>query len=127
MIACARQGGVVNINGVGMFLGKDGGGRPDNSTQTLLRHIDYAAQLIGPAHVGLGLDYVFDLSEMDELLKKDAAKFPLQSKDLAAYTQVEPERFPAIAEGLLHLGYSEADAQGILGHNNLRVARTVWR
>lgn len=127
MIACAGRGGVVNINGVGMFLGKDREGHPDNSTETLLRHIDYAAQRIGPDHVGLGLDYVFDLSELDELLKKDGAKFPAQLHDLQGYTQVEPERFPAIAEGLLRLGYAETDVQGILGHNNLRIARAVWR
>jgi membrane dipeptidase len=127
MIACASRGGVVNINGVGMFLGKDGNGLPDNSTGTLLRHVDYAAQLVGPNHVGLGLDYVFDLSELDDLLKKDGAKFPAQLRDLQGYTQVEPERFPVIAEGLLQLGYTEADVQGILGHNNLRIARAVWR
>jgi hypothetical protein len=44
-----------------------------------------------------------------------------------AYLQVGPERFPAIAEGLLRLGYSDADVQGVLGHNNLRVARQVWK
>src|SRR5690349_6993628 len=36
MIACARTGGVVNINGVGVFLGADDKGRGDNSTATLL-------------------------------------------------------------------------------------------
>ena len=127
MIQCASRGGVVNINGVGMFLGKDDSGRPDNSTKTLLRHIDYAAQLIGPTHVGIGLDYVFDLGELDEYVKKNGSKFPAHLAEMEAYTQVEPERFPEIAEGLLHLGYSEADVQGILGHNNLRVARAVWR
>jgi membrane dipeptidase len=127
MIACASRGGVVNINGVGLFLGKDASGRPDNSTQTLLRHLDYAAQLIGPEHVGIGLDYVFDLSELDEYVNKNRAACPAQPGDVDAYTQVEPERFPAIAEGLLHLGYSEAEVQGILGHNNLRIARAVWR
>jgi membrane dipeptidase len=127
MIACASRGGVVNVNGVGLFLGKDTHGRPDNSTQTLLRHLDYAAQLIGPEHLGIGLDYVFDLSELDEYVRKNRASFPAQPGDVDAYTQVEPERFPAIAEGLLHLGYSETEVQGILGHNNLRIARTVWR
>ena len=58
MIACAGSGGVVNINGVGLFLGAGVAGAGDNRTETLLRHIDYAVQLIGPEHVGLGLDYV---------------------------------------------------------------------
>ncbi len=34
---------------------------------------------------------------------------------------------PIIAESLMTLGYSDADIQGIMGHNNLRVARAVWR
>jgi len=127
MIACARSGGVVNINGVGMFLGTNAHGAGDNSTETLLRHIDYAVQLIGPQHVGLGLDYVFDLSELEELVQKNPDKFPASIGQPGGYLQVEPERFPIIAEGLLKRGYSDTDVQGILGHNNLRVARQVWR
>lgn len=127
MIACARRGGVVNINGVGIFLGENAQGKPDNSTETLLRHIDYTANLIGPEHVGLGLDYVFDPSELQEYLRKDSTRFPAQMGNANAYTQVEPERFPAIADRLLQMGYAEMDVQGILGHNNLRIARTIWR
>jgi membrane dipeptidase len=127
MRACASTGGVVNINGVGIFLGKDARGCADNSTETLIRHIDYAAQLIGPQHVGLGLDYVFDISELEDYLKKHPEKFPEEARKPGGYTQVEPERFPVIAEELLKRGYSEVDVQGIMGHNNLRVARQVWK
>lgn len=127
MKACARSGGVVNINGVGMFLGDGPDGCGDNSTETLLRHIDYAARLIGPQHVGLGLDYVFDVAELEEYLQKNPSLFPVIPKQRASYVQVEPERFPLIAEGLLKMGYSDSDVQDILGNNNLRVARQVWR
>ena len=127
MKACARSGGVVNINGVGMFLGAGPDGRGDNSTETLLRHIDYAAQLIGPDHVGLGLDYVFDVAELEEYLQQHPDMFPASLQRPGGYLQVEPERFPLIAEGLLKMGYSDRDVQGIMGDNNLRVARQVWR
>jgi membrane dipeptidase len=127
MTACARGGGVVNINGVGLFLGVSSTGAPDNSTETLLRHIDYAVQLIGPQHVGIGLDYVFDLSELSEYLQKSPESFPPISGQARSYTQVEPERFPLIAEALLKRGYQEEDVQGILGQNNLRIARQVWK
>jgi membrane dipeptidase len=127
MRLCAATGGGVNINGVGMFLGEGTDGRGDNSTETTLRHIDYAAQLIGPAHVGLGLDYVFDLSELDELLEKHPDKFPPAPRQPGTYVQVEPERIPVIAEALLRKGYNDQDVQGILGHNNLRIAREVWK
>jgi len=66
LVACARSGGVVNLNGVGLFLGPGADGRGDNSTETLLRHIDYVVQLTGPQHVGLDLDYVFDVAELEE-------------------------------------------------------------
>lgn len=127
MKACARRGGVVNINGVGMFLGTTPEGLGDDRTETLLRHIDYTAQLIGPEHVGLGLDYVFDVSELEDYVRANPDKFPSALAQPGSYRQVEPERFPVIAEGLLKRGYSETDVQGILGHNNLRVAKQVWK
>lgn len=128
MIACARTGGVVNINGVGMFLGPAATDAADSSTDALLRHIDYAVQLLGPRHVGLGLDYVFDISELEEHVQRNPASFPAElRKPGVRYRQVQPECFPAIADSLLKRGYSEMDVQGIMGHNNLRIARTVWR
>lgn len=127
MRACAAAGGVVNINGVGIYLGRTAGGRGDNSTETLLRHIDYAVELIGPKHVGLGLDYVFDTTELEDYLQVHPELFPAELRQRGAYTQVEPERFPVIVEALLRRGYGDEDVQGIIGHNNLRVARQVWR
>ena len=127
MLACAEKGGVVNVNGVGIFLGQDASGGPDNSTETVLRHIEYAVRLIGPQHVGLGLDYVFDISELEEYVRKNPEKFPRDARQARTYTQVEPERFPVIAQALLERGHSEQAVQGIMGHNNLRIARQVWK
>jgi membrane dipeptidase len=120
--ACARTGGVVNLNGIGIFLGDN-----DNSTAALLRHIDYTVELIGAEHVGLGLDYVLDRKELEEYIQGHPEVFPPHRGYGAGMSMIEPERFPIIAEALLKRGYSEADAQGILGHNNLRVATQVWR
>ena len=122
MVACAKTGGVVNINGIGIFLGDN-----DNSTETIVRHIDYSVQRIGPDHVGLGLDYVFDVEELEEYLRSRPDLFPPSKGYGGGLAMVEPERFPAIADGLAKRGYSEANIQGILGHNNLRVARQVWK
>lgn len=127
MKACARTGGVVNINGVGMFLGAGPKGIGDNSTEAVVRHIDYAVQLIGARHVGLGLDYVFDISELEEFVQKHPEKFPAALREPGSYVQVEPERVGPIADALVRKGYSDADVQGILGENNLRVARQVWK
>src|SRR5690606_14743350 len=91
MKACAERGGVVGINGIGLFLGDN-----DNSTETIVRHIDYAVNLIGEDHVGLGLDYVFDRAELDDYVKKMAATFPPGMGYDAGLRMVEPERLTDI-------------------------------
>jgi membrane dipeptidase len=121
--ACAATGGVININGVGLFLGEY-----DVSTETVVRHIEYVAELVGPEHVGLGLDYCFDLAEVDAHMAENPHLFPPEKGYGAGLMQtVEPERIPIIADALLARGWSEAGVLGVLGENNLRVAKRVWR
>ena len=123
MRACAATGGVVGINGVGIFLGEN-----DASTAALVRAIDYAVQVVGPQHVGIGLDYVFDQEELAEFLRTHADTFPAGG----GYAEFSPQRFvsplqlAATTTALLSLGYGEEDVRGILGENFLRVASQVW-
>ncbi len=120
--ACAASGGVININGIGLFLGHN-----DNSTETYLRHVRYVADLVGPQHVGIGLDYVFDRQELDDFVTGNPQIFPPALGYGAGIRMVEPERIPVIADALLASGWSDSDLQGFLGANNLRVARAVWK
>jgi len=121
MRAVAATGGVVGINGIGIFLGEN-----DVSTETFVRHVDYAAQLIGAEHVGLSLDYVFDLEELEAYLDEQGSTFPEELGYRREFRFVEPERLPAICEALTAMGYSDSDLAAILGGNWLRVAREVW-
>jgi membrane dipeptidase len=120
--ACAATGGVVNLNGIGIFLGHN-----DNTTATYLRHVRHVADLVGPDHVGIGLDYVFDSAELDTYVVSNPQVFPPELGYGAGIRMIEPERIPAIAEALLASGWSDAELAGFLGGNNLRVARTVWK
>ncbi|MES2490083.1 MAG: membrane dipeptidase [Pseudomonadota bacterium] len=122
MRACAATGGVINVNGIGIFLGHN-----DNSTETYVRHVRYVADLVGPQHVGIGLDYVFDSKELDEYVTSSPQTFPPELGYGAGIKMVEPERIPVIAEALLASGWSDGDLEGFLGANNLRVARAVWK
>ncbi len=122
MRACVASGGVVCLNGIGIFLGNN-----DNSTETFVRHLDYAVQLIGAQHVGLGLDYVFDQQELDDFLAKMKGTFPAGMGYDAGIRMVAPEQIEAIVERLIGMGYTEVDLQAILGQNLLRVARAVWK
>jgi membrane dipeptidase len=120
--ACAATGGVVGINGIGLFLGHN-----DASTETIVRHIDYVVQLVGPNHVGIGLDYVFDQEELETFVRKNPEIFPPSEYGNAPQAFVRPEQLPEIVEHLSRLGYDEAALSAILGGNHLRVARQTWR
>lgn len=119
--ACAATGGVVGINGIGLFLASEG-----DLVEAFVRHIDYVVQLIGPDHVGLGLDYVFDQKELDDAVS-DPTAFPPELGYAAGIQMVPPESIAQIVERLLTLGYSNENIRAILGANLLRVAKQVWR
>lgn len=119
--ACAAGGGVIGINGVGVFLGAN-----DARTETIVRHIDYVATLVGARHVGLGLDFVFDQQELLDFMRALPDVFASENFGGQAPCFVTPEQIPQIAEQLLRMGYSAEDLRGILGGNHLRIARQVW-
>ena len=55
MIAAAKKGGVIGMNGLGIFMSADG---MDISAERLFAFLDYSVQLVGARHVGFGLDYI---------------------------------------------------------------------
>jgi membrane dipeptidase len=120
--ACAATGGVVGINGIGTFLGAN-----DNRSETFARHVDHVAQLVGPQHVALGLDYVFDTQELDDYLAKMGHTFPAELGYQKGVHMVAPEQLQDIVQTLLNWGYGAADLQAVLGGNLLRLARLVWK
>lgn len=119
--ACAATGGVMAINGIGEFLGEN-----DDRTETMVRHIDYAVQLVGAEHVAIGTDYVYDMQELMEFLNDNPEVFDEEMRSMGI-RMVQPEQIPEIAEQLLQMNYSEQDVRNILGENHLRVARQVWK
>lgn len=121
--ACARSGGVIGVTGIGIFLGQN-----DNSTDTVVRHIDYIAERVGPRHAGVALDFVFERGG-DEYPPGFDRKvwWPSGNEyDTPNRRNVAPEQMPGLTEALLKRGYAEADIRGILGENFLRVAAQSW-
>lgn len=112
----AASGGVACATGIGAFLGP---GIPD--VETLLDHLDHMIACIGPDHVGVGLDYVFDEEEFRSYLRQlDPA---LDQPAL----MLSPEAWPAIAAGLERRGHGSATITAVLGGNLRRFAAEVWR
>ena len=120
--ACAATGGVVGINGVGLFLGD---GEP--TADAVVRNLDYVAQLVGPEHAGLGLDYMFEGSGVEEPGRASRELWPKEWGYRKGMGFLGPEAIPEIAAQLGRLGYPPAAVSGILGENLMRVAGAIWR
>ena len=118
--ACAATGGLVGVNGVGIFMGDN-----DASTAMLFRQIDYYAGLIGTEHIGFGLDFVYDTDAMRHSMADMKSPAKGNYDKMTAFFQ--PEQLPELVDLMLARGYPEKAIRGILGENFLRVARQVWR
>ncbi len=121
--ACAQTGGIIGINGVGAFIGEP----KKVSLDTVVRHIDYVADLVGPQHVALGLDYMtpthvkllIDFYNGDTLPKVGLApEMP--------WGFMNPGDAPLLLSKLLARDYSPDAVRGIMGENFLRVAAAAW-
>jgi membrane dipeptidase len=115
--ACAQSGGVIGINGIGDFL-------TGTSSEIFVQNIEYVMDLVGPEHVGLGIDYVIDKQELISYIQGHPDIFP-SGKFNDYMAMVEPEQIPEFTELLFQKGYSEEVISGVLGGNFLRVAEQV--
>ena len=121
--ACAATGGVVGINGLGIFLGRN-----DCSSDIIADHICHVAGLVGSEHVGIALDYSHEEADLGEILSSRTDYWPAgQAYDTPGIKVAEPRQYPEICRIFHHRGFSESELAGILGGNFLRVAEKVWK
>lgn len=119
--AAADTGGVVGITGVGIFLG------PNTPTlEAMARHLEYAVELVGIAHVGVSTDFSFDW----QTFRVELASSPeLYDASYTAWGPVEwmpPETFIGLGAALRQRGWADTDVAAVLGGNFRRVARQSW-
>jgi membrane dipeptidase len=124
MIAAARKGGVIGMNGLGIFMSADG---MDISPERLFAFLDYSVQLVGARHVGFGLDYIMHTGNAQ---KGVVATTGTSYKKGAGYHNAvhlfaAPSIIAEVVEIMLRHQYAEADVRAILGENWLRVFREV--
>ena len=122
--AVAATGGVIGVNGVGLFLS---GARSDISAAAIARHVNHYAELIGPEHVGLGLDSVYDVKYyMENFARKNMDKYRSGGYFKGAPQFAGVSVVPSVAGLLLESGWSVANVRGFLGENWLRVLERIW-
>ena len=130
-LACAATGGVVGVNGIGLFLGDN-----DISSAAMVKHILYYIDLIGPAHIGIGIDYFADTGgdpgadgdggDFNATLGRNTDFWPPAQYPGGAVRCAAPSQLVEIAGELLARGVPSGDVEGILGGNFRRVAEQVW-
>ena len=132
---CAKSGGVIALNGLGIFLGDN-----DASTEMYLDHVDYVANLVGPEYVGIGTDWIHPKERranppsaahnpmkvhQDAHFKASGGKSRGPSWDKIDY--IPPTQIPEVTEHMLKRGYTEKEIRGVLGENIMGVAKKVWK
>jgi membrane dipeptidase len=122
IIACAKTGGVIGVVGVGKFMSERG----TSEVSDLLPHIRYIADLVGPGHVGLGIDNVYFFEQHYETTMAHQDRWT-KGYPPPPWHYFTPEQLPELSDALLLDGFSEAEVRGILGENYLRIAGKVWR
>ena len=114
--ACAEKGGWIGVNGLGIFMDPAG-----TVLEQLFKNIDHYCELVGPAHVGLGTDFLYDIEDMKRYMRN------INSPTSGGYDnigdQFEPELLPSLVQRMLTAGYADNDIRGILGANYLRVTQ----
>lgn len=122
--ACAATGGLIGLCGISRFMGND------PSSTNAADGICYIADLVGPQHAALGLDYAFavDAPEAKGIIERHPEYWP-QSQGYQSHKSryVAPGQIVEIAECLLSRGMSEREVKGVLGENFLRLAAEIWR
>jgi membrane dipeptidase len=148
--AVADSGGVIGIVMVPMFLGRviQGGEKwSSGNLKDMLDHIDYAVDLVGVDHVGIGTDTA-DIPGQpeDERLMAGMNKMihsfwygfrpgpPPEGHEHGRGLHVYPPRpnsleawsnWPNITVGLVSRGYSDKEIEKIIGKNWLRLYERV--
>ena len=121
--ACAATGGVIGLNGMGIFLGDN-----DIAIDTLLGHVRYISDLVGTEHIGLGLDYSPRVDiDIGVILRSRPDYWPAgQQYETRDIKHAGPQHLPQLIDAMEHSGFTEADLRGFLGENFRRVAASAW-
>jgi membrane dipeptidase len=125
--ALAGSGGVIGINGYPAFVAD--AGQP--TLDQYIDHVAYIADLVGPAHVGIGLDYTtrdLPMADYDQLIDSGAwtpESYPPPPWHYPSGLD-DASGLPNLTSRLLERGFSEPDVRGFLGENWLRVFDAVW-
>jgi membrane dipeptidase len=126
--AVGKAGSVMGITGVRMFVKN----AEPTTIEDALNHYDHVKKLIGPEHLGVGSDIDLDgYDDMPPELNKQLRAGYKGSYGFREKIDIEgldhPKRMFDLTEGLIRRKYSDAEIEGILGGNFIRVLSEIWK
>jgi len=126
--AAGKAGSVVGITGVRMFVKNE----EPTTVEDLLNHYDHVKKLIGPQHLGIGSDISLEgYDDMPPELNKQLRAGYKGSYGFRDKIDIEglshPKRVYDLTEGLIRRKYSDAEIEGVLGGNFIRVLSEIWK
>ena len=126
--ACAATGGVVCVSGVSIFLGTT-----TPSVEDVARHAAYVADLVGTAHVGIGLDIGFWQAELDDNPPGEFdpgywwPKSAGYDRAISRISYTPVDTWQLLAAALKKIGMNADESAAVMGENMSRVAATSWQ
>ena len=122
--ACAETGGLIGLSGSSGYLGDR-----DSASETILRHMDHIAGLVGTDHIGLGFDACFDENAVNRwVLSRPEAEWPgSRDNDWPGFRYAKPAQLPELVVSMAKSGYRDEDIRKILGENYFRVFSKSWK
>ncbi len=121
----AETGGVMGITPHSLMAFREHGVRP--KLDDYLDIVDYAVQLIGIDHVGIGTDLMEQFTKLTwESTTKRMYPNPFFYETLWAEGFNTVSHFPNMIRGLVARGYKDPDIEKFLGLNWLRAFEDIW-
>lgn len=118
---CAERGGVIGITSAGFYLG-------ELSPERYFRHLDHVVQMVGPSHVGIGLDYLANVAPLIAFIEARPDEWPGKAEGAwEPMAFLGPEHLETVSALMTAAGYREDDVRAILGQNWFRICRQVWK
>lgn len=130
MKAVAATGGLIGICPHSQFCERRRGERP--TIENFLDHIEYAVELVGAAHVGIGTDLFGGQTLGETVFRFQFGRqvpgawggYGIESKYVEGLDTVYG--WPNVTRGLVARGFNDSEIRGVLGENWLRVFAATW-